>query len=65
MNKVERIMKIMGDLKARSGKNYAVQVQKGVAQLVVLTKEGRKTVVTPVKGACGPDVYTIADRLER
>lgn len=65
MNRVEQIMKIMTDLKARSGKNYAVAVQKGVAQLVVITKENRKTVVTPVEGACGPDVYAIADRLER
>lgn len=65
MSRVQEIMQIMGDLKARSGKNYAVQVSKGVAQLVILSKEGRKTVVTPVEGACGPNVYTIADKLER
>lgn len=65
MDRIAQIQKIMADLKARSGKNYAVAVKGGVAQLVILTKEGRKTVSTPVPGVCGPKIYELADRLER
>lgn len=65
MTRVEEIQKIMLDLRERSGKRYAVAVKKGVGQLVLITKEGKKTVTTPVAGVCGPKVYEMADKLER
>ncbi len=66
MDSIEQIQKIMRDLKARSGKAYAVQLKQGKAQLVILTKEARKTIVTPVcDWMLSSEVYALADRLER
>lgn len=66
MTRIEQIHKIMADLKARSGKKYAVQVKSGLAQLVILTKEKGRTVVTPVTPYLPmTEVYAIADKTER
>jgi hypothetical protein len=65
MSRVQEIQNIILSLRQRSGKHYSVAVKNGVAQLVIITKDGRKTIVTPVDGVCGPTVYEQADKMER
>lgn len=66
MTRLQQIQKIMADLKARSGKNYAVQVKRGKAQLVILTRGAQgRSVVTPVTAYLPmAEVYAVAEQTE-